>query len=204
MKTVRLARVEIMRAWHRISHSDIPHIQQGLVKVHYSVYTGILETPQTAQEILEDATHSQRRPLSRLPRRCLSPPKGTALQHIPRLGHQLRATSWPRQPFTQLPSLLCLTTGLTLPTLRRSQALTNLRMLRVSVTLNFQTSTDCKSFLVNISWKIHVFVPPAFCTCTYHHHRVAISRTDLIYLSSEFEVTAEETSLSSSQVYAAI
>ena len=135
-----------MRAWHRISHSDTPHIRQELVKGHYNVYTGILETCQTTPEILEDAIHSPPRILSHLPQRCPSPKDITPLNQLtPPLGLQLTATSWPRQPSTRLPSLLCLTMGLTLPTLRRSQVPTNLRMLMVTVILNFKNLERAQS-----------------------------------------------------------
>ena len=170
MTMVRLPHAEIMTTWRPISHSDILHIQQELAKVHSSVSTGIQGTRRTVEEILEDATHSRRRLLTHLLQRCLSPPKGiTILQLIPRPGLQLTATSWPRQLSTPLPSLLCLTMAPTLPTLR----LTNLRMLMVSVILNFKTWTDCvlfgQYFLEN-TYVVFFFVRPAFSTCTYHHH----------------------------------
>ena len=130
----RLSRVESMRVWNQISHSDTLHIRPELVKGLYNVYTGILETHQTP-EILEDAVH---RVLSRLLQRCRSL-KGiiTINQLTPPPGLQPRATLWLRQPSTRLRSLLCLTMGLILPTLRRSQVL-NLRMLMVTVILNFK------------------------------------------------------------------
>jgi hypothetical protein len=71
MTTVRLPHAEIMTTWHPISHSDIPHIQQELAKVHSSVCTGIQGTPRTAEEILEDATHSRPGLLTHLLQCCL-------------------------------------------------------------------------------------------------------------------------------------
>ena len=129
----RLSRVESMRVWNQISHSDTLHIRPELVKELYNVYTGILETHQMP-EILEGAV---RRALSRL-RRCPSLKDITTInQRIPPPGLQPRTTSWLRQPSIRLRSLLCLTMGLTLPTLRRSQVLT-IRMLMVTVILNFK------------------------------------------------------------------
>ena len=177
MTIVRLSRAEITRAWHQTSHSDIHLIPQELAKVHYNVCTGILETRQTAQEILED---SPRRILSHLPQRCLSLRKGiTVLQPIPRLGLQPTTTSWPRQPFIRLPRPPRPTTGPTLATLRRFQVLTNLRMLRVSVILNFNTSTDLRvlfflsPFLEKYVPHTRFCTPSIFSTCTYHHHRAS-------------------------------
>ena len=171
----RLSLVETMRAWHQISHSDIPHIRQDLAKVPFNVFTGIPETHQTTPEILEDAIHSPHRVLTRPPQRCPSLKDITTLNQLtPPPGLQLIATSWPRQPSIRLPSLRCLMMGLTLPTLGRSQVLTNLRMLMVTVILNFKnlnSETDSGFFLVIFSWKntYHIytfFVCPAFSTCT--------------------------------------
>ena len=174
MTASRLSRVETMRAWRQISHSDTPHIRQELAKGLYNVYTGILETHQTTPEILEDAI-LRHRVLSHLPQRCPSPKDIITLNQLtPPPGLQLTATSWPRQPSTRLPSLLCLTMGLTLPTLRRSQALTNLRMLMVTVILNFKNlertqGSFWSSFLEKYVPYTLFFVCPAFSTCTYHH-----------------------------------
>jgi hypothetical protein len=94
MTASKLSLVETMRAWHQISHSDIPHIRQELVKGLYNVYTGILETHQTTPEILEDAVHSPHRILSHLPQRFPSPRDITALNQLtPPPGLQLTATS---------------------------------------------------------------------------------------------------------------
>ena len=178
MTMVRLPHAEIMTTWRPISHSDILHIQQELAKVHSSVSTGIQGTRRTVEEILEDATHSRRRLLTHLLQRCLSPPKGiTILQLIPRPGLQLTATSWPRQLSTPLPSLLCLTMAPTLPTLR----LTNLRMLMVSVILNFKTWTDCvlfgQYFLEN-TYVVFFLYAQHFLPV---HIIIIFSRTDLTY-----------------------
>jgi hypothetical protein len=69
--------------------------------------------------------------------------------------------------------------GLTLPTLRRSQVLTNLRMLMVTVILNFKNLERTQdSFWSSFLEKIRTiytlfFVCPAFSTCIYHHHRAS-------------------------------
>ena len=184
--TSKLSRVESMRAWHRISHSDTPHIRQELVKGHCNVYTGILETHQTTPEILEDAIHSPHRVLSHLPQRCPSLKDIITLNQLtPPPGRQLTATSWPRQLSIRLPSLLCLTMGLTLPTLRRSQVLTNLRMLMVTVILNFKNLERTQgSFWSSFLEK---YVPYSLFLYAQHFLPVniiielVISRTDLTY-----------------------
>lgn len=173
----RLSRVETMRAWRQISHSDIPHIRQELAKGLYNVYTGILETHQTTPEILEDAIHSPHRILSRLPQRYPSPKDITILnQPTPPPGLQLTAALW-RQPSTRLPSRLCLTRGLTLPTLRRSQVLTNIRMLMVIVILNFKNLERTQGSFWSSFLEKYVpytfFVCPTISTCIYHHHHRA-------------------------------
>ena len=187
MTTVRLSRVETMRAWHQISHSDTPHIRQELAKGHYNVYTGILETRQTTPEILEDVIHSPHRILSHLPQPCPSPKDITTLNQLtPPPGLQLTAISWPRQPSTRLPSLHCLTMDLTLPTLR-SQVLTNIRMLMVIVILNFKNLERTQgSFWSSFLEK---YVPYALFFLYAQHllsvHiiiiELVISRTDLTY-----------------------
>ena len=183
MTTSRLPLVESMRAWRQISHSDTPHIRQELVKGLYNVYTGILETHQTTPEMLEDAVHSPLRILSHLPQRCPSPRDITTLnQPTPLLGLQL-TTSWPRQPSTRLPSLLCLMMDLTLQTLRRSQVLTNSRMLIITVILNFKNldsertqGSFWSSFLENTH---HIL----FCSMPQHLLPVHIIIIELVFFS---------------------